>query len=297
VIEVILEPGPGPPPLRLLTSSSVDNEFHVQVRRSLLSLSCAVAALLAAAPARALDKFEIQVYEGDHAAPGQASLELHTNYTIVGHALPDYEGETPADRTTRLTLEPAIGVTDWLELGGYLQGMGSQWGGLQFAGFKLRAKAMVPERARLPVTLGLNVEVGRVPRSVEEDGWANEFRPILGVQLGLVRATVNPLFGFPLTGDSAFKPDFEPAGKLSVDTTRGFSLGVEYYSALGRFDQGLSPVSEQEHLVFAVFDLVPPPEDTPDADPWELDVGLGRSLTDATPQTWVAKVIVGHALW
>lgn len=275
-----------------------DNDFHVQCPRPLTGALAFASALTLAAPASATDKFEIQVYQGEHNAPGQASLELHTNFTFSGRASPTYDGETPADKTLRLTLEPAYGVTDWLEVGAYLQAMGSEWGGAQFAGWKLRAKTVAPQRWKLPVTLGVNVEVGRVPRSVEEDGWANEFRPILGVRVGHLGATVNPIFGFPLTGPEAFKPDFEPAGKLKVNTDRGFALGAEYYAGLGRFDLGFSPAREQEHLVFAVFDLEPPAgEPEPDAaeESWELDVGVGRALTAATPQTWIAKVIVGHA--
>jgi len=248
-------------------------------------------------PAQAADKFEIQVYQGEHNRPWQPGLELHTNYTIVGHKQPAYEGETPPHRALRMTLEPSLGITEWLEIGGYLQGMISPYGGTQFGGWKLRAKFVVPERAELPVVLGLNVEVGRVPLRVEEDGWANEFRPILGKRFGRVGVTLNPLFGFALTGSEAFKPVFEPAGKVKVITDLGFALGAEYYTSLGRFDQGFLPLSKQEHLAFVAFDLEPPPKEKKDDDEseWELNAGIGRSLTDATPQAWVGKIILGHS--
>lgn len=258
----------------------------------------AAAALLASPrPAGANDQFEIQVYEGDHDRPWQPSLELHTNYTLQGQSTPAYDGETPPDGALRMTLEPALGITEWLEVGAYLQGMATGHAGAEFAGWKLRAKTVVPERLKLPVVLGLNVEVGRVPRSVDQDGWANEFRPILGKRFGRVGATLNPLFGFPLTGASAFKPDFSPAGKVKVVTDLGFALGAEYYAGLGRFDQGLLPLSQQEHLAFAAFDLarMEEGEEEEEESEWELNVALGRSLTDATAQTWIGKVIVGRA--
>ncbi|HEX7476238.1 MAG TPA: hypothetical protein VF331_00385 [Polyangiales bacterium] len=246
--------------------------------------------------ARAMDKFEIQVYQGEHNEPGQVSCELHSNYTFSGQRAPGYSGETPADRALRFTLEPAVGVTDWLELGAYLQGMHSPYDGAQFGGWKLRAKFMVPERAKLPVTLGINVEVGRVPRRVEEAGWANEFRPIVGVALGRFGATFNPIFGFALTGPEAGKPDFEPALKGKVHVDHGFALGLEYYAALGRFDQGFSPWRHQEHLLFAVFDLEPEADARKAAaSEWELNIGLGRALSEATPQSWVLKTIVGRS--
>jgi hypothetical protein len=252
-------------------------------------------ALFAAAPASvlAMDKFEIQVYQGEHNDPGQASAELHTNYTPSGHKEASYDGETPPHHVLRLTLEPAIGVTEWLELGAYLQAMVPPSDGAKFAGWKLRSKFIVPERYHLPVILGINVEIGRVPRRVEDEGWANEFRPIVGVALGRFALTFNPLFGFALTGPEAGKPDFEPAFKGKWNTNRGFALGLEHYAALGRFDEGFVGVHQQEHMTFAVFDLEPAvgqPESS-----WELNVAVGRSWTDATPQRWIVKTIVGRA--
>jgi hypothetical protein len=243
--------------------------------------------------ALAMDKFEIQVYQGEHNDPGQPSVELHSNYTAKGRTLPAYVGETPPDRAWRFTLEPALGVTDWIEVGAYLQAMVSPAAGAQFAGWKLRTKLVVPERLHLPVILGINVELGRVPKSVEEEGWANEFRPIIGVEFGRFGLTFNPIFGFSLTGPEAGKPDFEPALKAKWNTNLGFALGLEHYAALGRFDEGFVGLREQEHLTFAVFDLEPPAGQPPSA--WELNLAVGRSLTDATPQCWLAKVIVGRS--
>lgn len=243
----------------------------------------------------ATDKFEIQVYQGEHNEPGQLSAELHTNYTIVGHTIPTYEGETPADRALRFTFEPAVGITDWLELGAYFQTMFSPAAGADFAGWKLRVKVIAPDRWKLPIKLGLNVELGRVPRSVEDDGWANEFRPIIGFHWWRFGLTFNPLIGFPLVGPDAGKPDFEPATKLKFNTNLGFAVGAEYYSGLGRFDVGFSPLREQEHLLFAAFDLEPPVGAPEQSNAWELNVGLGAGLTDGTAQQCVAKMIVGHA--
>lgn len=265
------------------------------------SLTCAVlvtAAIAFAAPARAADKFEIQVYQGEHNRPWQPSIELHTNFTFAGRATPSYEGEVPADGALRLTLEPALGITEWLELGAYLQGMRSGSGDVLFSGWKLRAKFVVPERLRLPVTLGMNIEVGRVPLAVDQNGWANEFRPIIGGRVGRIGATLNPLFGFSLTGPQAYQPDFEPAGKVKVITDLGFAVGAEYYAGLGQFSTGFLPYSQQEHLVFAAFDLAEPPgsEEEEGEEEWELNVGIGRGLTSpGTAQDWIAKVILGRA--
>lgn len=135
-----------------------------------------------------------------------------------------------------------------------------------------------------------------MPANLEEAGWANEFRPIIGIDVGRVGLTLNPIFGYALTGPEAFKPELEPAFKVKASSDRGFALGLEYYAGLGRFDEGLLPLPEQEHLLFAAFDLEPPPGASPqDVFPWELNVGLGKALTQVTGPQWVVKAIVGRS--
>ncbi len=256
--------------------------------RSVLLVTLAAAAL----PAAALDRFEIQVYEPDLNAPGELGVELHVNYTFQGEAAPAYPGEIPPDRSGHYTVEPAVGVAEWLELGAYLQALSAPGYGLRYGGFKLRAKMVLPRRHTGDFFVGLNVEVGRVPEAAEEEGWANEFRPILGWTNDVLLVDVNPIFGYALSGPDAFRIALEPAAKLSVNTQLGFALGVEWYAELG-FADSLLPVQEQQHLLFAVFDLAPAKGEVAS---WELDVGVGAGLTPATDRSWLAKVIVGHAL-
>lgn len=239
-----------------------------------------------------MDPFEIQVYQGEHNDPGQASLELHANETLRGRQDAAYPGETPPDRVLRLTLEPALGLTEWLELGAYLQSMVSPSNGAAFAGWKLRCKLVVPERVTLPLRLGINVELAHVPSSVEQEGWGSELRPIVAVAWARWALAFNPIIAFALNGPDAGKPAFEPAGKLRWNSNLGFALGFEHYAALGRFDQGLLGVHDQAQVTFAALDL-----EAPDGQPegmWELNLGVGRSWTLATPQRWIAKAILGR---
>jgi hypothetical protein len=252
------------------------------------------AALFLSLPCHAMDKFEIQVYQGEHNDPGQPGVELHTNYTVRGDTTPAYPDETPPDRALRFTLEPSFGVTRWLELGAYLQTMATPDCGAKWGGWKLRAKLVAAPALDGHLILGINVELGRVPARVEEEGWANEFRPIIGLDLGRFGFTFNPLFGFALTGPEAGRPDFEPAAKAKWNTHLGFAAGLEHYAALGRFDQGFVGLRFQEHLTFVAFDLEPPAGGAPSA--WELNLAVGRSWTDATPQQWIAKAIVGRSM-
>ncbi len=268
----------------------------------LRALAAAAALAVAAAPrlAAAIDRFEIQVYTSDIDEPGQLSLEAHLNYTVQGTKEPEFDGQVPPWHAFRVTLEPAVGVTEWLELGAYLQFMTAPGGVAEYGGSKLRAKLVVPERLSGPWMLGLNVELSSVPVAVEPERWANEFRPILGWHGGRWLVSVNPIVGWSLTGPDAFRPDLEPGGKVAWDTRLGFSIGAEYYTSLG-FMNDLLPASEQEHLLFGVVDLVPraPPE-RPSGSPasaseWELEVGAGWALTDAPGPHVLVKAIVGRS--
>jgi hypothetical protein len=278
----------------------VSDRARRSLLRALFLLACAGAR---GGSAAALDRFEIQVYEGEANAAGQASLELHLNFTPSGSRSAGHPGEVPPDRVARMTVEPAFGVTRWLELGAYLQFMLAPGGDARFGGSKLRAKLTLPDEAREalgPFFLGLNAEVGKVPVAVEKEGWANEFRPIAGVRSGRWLVSLNPILGYPLSGPDRFKVEFEPCGKVSWNTQRGFAVGAEYYASLGAVADGLSPVGDQEHLLFAVVDLEEPVRAGPEAadrreSAWELNVGVGAGLTRGTPQHVLVKAIVGRA--
>jgi len=261
------------------------------------ALQCALAAGLVTATitlrASGTDLFEIQVYQDDLNKPGHFGLEAHANYTIAGRQQAAYPGEQPPNHVLRLTLEPALGITEFFELGAYLQNMMNDDGQYRFAGVKLRGKFVIPERYTHRFFFGLNIEFGRVPHSAEQAGWSNELRPFAGWYDGRWLFDVNPIVGYALSGADKIKPEFEPAGKLGFNTQYGFMLGAEYYSGLGRLASP-SPIGEQEHLLFATFDLVEPAESSIEQ-PWELNLGIGKGLTSATPQQWIVKAIVGRS--
>jgi hypothetical protein len=240
--------------------------------------------LLAPLPARAVDIFEIQVYEGDINPAGHAGLELHTNFVAAGRAAPAFPGEMVPDRSLRLTLEPSLGVFSFWELGAYLQlttapGR-SQWA---FGGYKLRSKLIVPRERTGRFTLGLNFEVGRGVAVLGSDDWNTEVRPIISWWAGRWFVAVNPIVGWALSGDTSAAPEFEPCAKLRFDAGHQVGLGVEYYAGLGRIGS-MPGWSEQQHVIYLVGDLLD--------GPIELNVGLGRGLTAATDE-WNFKIIVG----
>jgi hypothetical protein len=239
-----------------------------------------------------LDRFEIQVYQADIDDPGQVSLEVHTNYTARGAREATFAGEIPPHRTGRVTLEPALGVTSWLELGAYLQGFAAPGSGVRFGGAKLRAKLVAPPPLGERTFLGLNLEVGRAPSELDPVGWGSEVRPFLGYDDGVFLVAVNPILGFALSGSDAFRPDFEPAAKVALNTQLGFAVGVEWYAELG-FVNDLQPLSEQAHYLFGVVDLVPR-RGSP-ASRWELNLAIGGGFGGTADQQLIVKTILGTA--
>jgi len=235
-----------------------------------LSVAGLLGLLAIPAPAPALDRFEIQVYQPDINAPGELGLELHTNFTVRGDREPAFPGEIPPHHAFRMTLEPALGVTSWLELG---------------------AKLVAPHQ-ETGFFIGLNVEVGRVPGAVEQAGWSNELRPFLGWTDGTWLLDLNPIVGYALTGADRFRADLEPAGKVSWNSQRGFALGLEWYAELGFADALLAP-RDQSHWLFAVVDLAEAAGR--EKGPWELNLAVGGALTGAADQRVIVKAIVGRS--
>ncbi len=119
--------------------------------------------LLASASAAAQDRFEVQVYDAETAAPRDIGVELHVNYNAVGLPSRSPDGELPTDKVFHFALEPHVGITRWLELGGYLQAALTPTGRFDYAGFKLRAKVRVPFRIAGVLGLALNGEFSDVP--------------------------------------------------------------------------------------------------------------------------------------
>jgi len=259
------------------------------LKHLVLALAAASALLATGSAARGEDAFEIQVYDSEIDKPLEPSLEFHLNYVARGRRDEDYHREVTPDQLVHMTLEPALGVTDFLELGGYLQfawdprGVGG--GTAYFGGWKLRAKLVVPRETSGIFDLGLNFEFSRVPHHFEESESGVELRPILGVRYAGFQFNVNPIFSWGLSEDRAGVPDFEPCVKASWDTTLGFSLGVEYYTGLGRIDH-IPALEEQHHTIYVVFDLVEAPI--------ELDLGVGRGLTPDS-NAWTVKMIIGKS--
>ena len=252
----------------------------------------AVLLALSALPAPALDRYEIQVYQGDMNEPGHLGLELHANYTVRGDKEPGYPGEIPPWHTARFTLEPALGVTPWLELGAYLQLMDAPAHDLRYAGTKLRAKLLAPTPFGPGSFLGVNLELSAVPAEVEQSTWANEIRPFVGWEGRWLLVALNPIIGYALSGKDAFRVVLEPAAKVAFNTQLGFAVGAEYYADLG-FADAIPALADQAHYLFGVLDLAEA-HGRPSS-PWELNLAVGGGITHGADQQLIVKTIVGRS--
>lgn len=238
-------------------------------------LLCSV--LLAAGQAAALDPFEIQVYDGSADRRGEAGLEVHVNGVLRGLKTAVYP-ELPPDHQWHLTLEPSYGVTDYWELGGYLQTALLPDGTADYAGAKLRSKFVLPAPE---LRLGVNFELSLLPARYEAGRWGGEIRPIVGWETDRFIVVTNPILSLSLTGGEV---DFEPCGMAKVKLGP-VALGVEYYAGLGAL---LSPEAAglQQHYVFEALDLLSVPR-------FELNAAVGEGLTRSS-NALIAKMIVGY---
>jgi hypothetical protein len=242
--------------------------------------------LLGSSQARALDAFEIQVYDGTADAPGQPGLELHANTVVSGQrdAVPP---ELPSNHQTHLTLEPSLGITRWWELGMYVQTTVLPDGTFAYSGVKLRTKFVRPSWPSQRLRFGVNLEISDLPARFDPNRWGAEVRPILAYATpgGRFAFAFNPILDFDLAGaGTGGWPSFEPALSALFVLDGLLSAGLEYYGDTGPIGQP-SRASAQQHYLFEVLNVLR----------WrriELNVGVGEGLTAAS-NPFVVKMILG----
>jgi len=236
--------------------------------------------------ALAVDAFEIQVYDGTANQSGAPGLELHLNRIFDGVKTAD-PPELPPHHQTHLTLEPSVGVTPFLELGGYFQTAVRADGSFDYAGTKLRSKFVTPEGSLGSHRLGVNLEVSLLPERYDRNHWGTEVRPIVAWENERWLFAVNPIIDVPLGVPSARDgPTFEPAAMVKVKIAQVIAIGLEYYAAFGPLAKPSAP-SDELHYLYEVLDILALLH-------FELNAGLGEGLTSAS-NALVAKMIVGYS--
>ena len=236
--------------------------------------------------ARAVDPFEIQVYDGTANAPGAPGLELHLN-TVPNGRKTAQPPELAPNHQTHLTLEPSLGIEPWWELGGYLQSSFSGEGKLSYAGVKLRSKFVTPKGWLGSFRLGLNLELSRLPQAYDRGRWGGEARPIAAFEDARWLLVANPILELSLTGPEASAgPSFAPAAMAKFKLLGVVAPGLEYYADFGPLSAP-APLREQQQYLFEAVDLLAVPH-------WELNLGVGEGFTQAS-NALTLKAIVGYS--
>jgi hypothetical protein len=225
---------------------------------------------------------EIQVYTQDIQKPGKWGLELHLNKVLQGPVNAP-EG-LPFNGSINLTPELSYGLTRTLELGLYLPTAYDTDHHYRFAGPKVRMKwmPMQPGEDGNGVFMGLNVEVANSNKGFSDSKWDSELRLIAGHQGEHWQFTVNPIFGWAMSGESASKtPDFSTGWKATYTHWKEAAPGLELYLEHGPINN-FNPTREQNQRLFLTLDV--------DHAPFVFNVGIGHGLTTAS-ERWTVKFI------
>jgi hypothetical protein len=237
--------------------------------------------------AKAQDNYEIQVYGSQTQAKNSAIFELHSNYTFNGEK-EIVNGVRPTYHALHETVEITQGISNIFEIGWYLFTNYTNGYGYQIVGSHIRPRIMAPQSWHLPVGLSLSAEVGYQSENYSPDTWNLEIRPIIDKQWNKLYLCFNPTLGISIKGvEEQSAPDFEPNIKASYAFFKNANLGIEYYGSMGAINH-LDPLNQQTHALYFVYDLT-------NNDNWELNIGPGFGLTNAT-DGFVFKVLAGRKI-
>ena len=253
--------------------------------KSVYSLSLFVLfSFCALTPSQAQDNYEIQVYASDLVDQDHTMVELHSNYTINGTKLGQYN-MLPSNHLIHETLEITHGFSKWFEIGGYLfTSIGSD-GRTGFAGTHIRPRFAIPEEYNLPIGISLSTEFGYQRFPFFDRQWLAELRPIFDKKINKFYFAINLTVDLSLDKNQSDGLLFNPCFKSSFEVSQKVDLGVEYYGGLGAFKQ-FDPIQSQKHSIFGAFDWNFNPD-------WEFNTGIGYGLTSGTDK-WIVKFILGR---
>jgi hypothetical protein len=221
----------------------------------------------------AQDRFEIEVYPYETAARGEWELETHLNYTRLGTTT--FDGQVaPTEGQARLAAELTRGVTDHWELSGYLLAARRPAAGVEFAGWRLRSRLRAPAAWRLPVHLGLSVELEATQAAYSESPLTLELVPIFERRVGRLQFDLDPAVERDLSGPAVSQGwELEPRARAAFTASRTVTLALEYYGALGHLG-AILPGEAQVHQFFPSVELRLGADVT-------LDFGIGVGATAA----------------
>jgi hypothetical protein len=244
----------------------------------------AMAIVLAAGNACAIDFYEIQIYPTETDPQYHLDLELHSNSTTTAVG---QEAKSQIDPyQIHETLEATFGLLPHLEIGQYFCTAKLDNGHYEYAGSRTKMHFGIPQTVEWPVSFGGNIELDYMRRAAEDQPLTLEMRPIAETHFRKWTLIVNLPFNKPFSGPGTHKGVVvSPQGELEYDALFPWlSPAVEYYGDMGPVSS-LPGVQQQQHFIVPAlnFDFLPQ---------LELNFGVGIGMTRASNGTFV-KTIIG----
>lgn len=188
-------------------------------------------AALSGGPLASQDAFDISVYPAATAARGEWDFDGQFNYTNRGTT--GFSGAVaPTQGQVRFTGQLTRGITDSWEISAFVLGAQVPTLGLEFAGWRLRSRLQAPESWRLPLQVGISVELENARPAFNETSRALELSAVLERRIAGLQLMINTAFERDLTG-GGHEFEFEPKARAAARVSPAVKLGVEYYSATG----------------------------------------------------------------
>ena len=211
-------------------------------------LALGLVALLAA-PARAIDFFELEVYPATTDGAGVHEIENLTTFVANGrNAREDHDGER-RHRLLRTSLEYNYGLTDRIDVAAYLDLAKPNGDQVEYAGARFRARGGLWDKGRFFLDLGWYLEAA-VPHDGESD-LELEFRPIVSRDFGRFTVDVNPIFELPTVSEERRTLEFAYAARAYYRLAERLQPGVELFGGIGQI-RDVDASQKQEHYVLPI---------------------------------------------
>ncbi len=219
-----------------------------------------VLGLLLYQPLAAQDTFELEVYPYATAHRGEWELEAYVNHLSRGTKV--FDGSVaPTDDQWRFAAQVTRGMSDHWEVGGYVLGARVPGYGLEYAGWRARTRVRAPAGWRLPVNLGLAVEIEWARPLFSESARTLELVPIIERRIAGAQLILNPTIERDMAGPDNGAWEFEPRARLAFPVGE-VTMGFEYHGGW----------SEQVHQFYPTVDFELPGH-------VELHLGVGFGAT------------------
>ena len=233
-------------------------------------------------PARAIDFYEIQIYDTHTAPPQHLTLELHSNTVNTATGVEAKDALHPYQ--IHETLEATYGLLQWLEVGQYIATAKLGNGDYEYAGARTKIHFGIPQTADWRVKFGGNIELDYMRFAAEENPFGLELRPIAETNFDRFTLVANLAFVDPFNGPGAHKGfQFSPSCEVVYDLSRWVSPAVEYYGDMGAI-AALPSVQHQQHFIVPAANLHL-------VDLLELNLGVGIGLTRTSNGVFLKSIV------